>query len=52
MRVSSASMSERVSSSVDQTTWLTPAARAASAMFFACSFSFSAEKCSQKFVTA
>src|SRR5215471_21177587 len=30
----------------------TPAAFAASAMFFACAFSFSAEKCSQKFVTA
>ena len=31
---------------------LTPAALAASAMFFAWAFSFSPEKCSQKFVTA
>ena len=33
-------------------TCLTPAAFAASAMFFAWAFSFSPEKCSQKFVTA
>ena len=39
-----------MSSSVDQITCLTPAAAAARAWFPACSISFSAEKCSQKFV--
>ena len=51
MRLSSAFISLRVSSSVDQITCLTPAAFAASAMFLAWAFSFSPEKCSQKFVT-
>ena len=51
MRLSSADMNLRVSSSVDQITCFTPAALAASAMFLACWISFSAEKCSQKLVT-
>ena len=51
MRSSSSGMKSRVSSSVDQITWCTPAAFAARAMLAACAISRSGLKCAQKNVT-
>ncbi len=51
MRLSLKGTHLRVSSSVDQITWRTPAAFAARAMAAASARSFSGEKCSQKNVT-
>ena len=51
MRSSSSGTHLRVSSSVDQIAWRTPAAFAARAIVPASAISFSGEKCAQKNVT-